>query len=160
MLAEAVWLTHHMSEACHVTWSACVCGPDPSHRVGVLCMGVVLHSDTAKQRFALGRLNSHFRNSKMWSRYSHDHVLTAAKLLSTASSHLALRLGLKRKCFFFVFVFFCCCLFVCFFFLSFSFLFVVVPSRPRPRRRTSGGFNNGVVPKPVPRRGTHVPTAA
>jgi len=43
---------------------------DPPHRVGVLCMGVILHSDTAKQRFAIGssvglvgRHNSHFRNS-------------------------------------------------------------------------------------------------
>jgi len=27
---------------------------DASHRVGVFCMGVIPHSDTAKQRFATG----------------------------------------------------------------------------------------------------------
>jgi len=34
--------------------SACICGPNPPHRVGVLCMEDISNSDTAKQRFAAG----------------------------------------------------------------------------------------------------------
>ena len=39
------------------------CGPGPPHRVGVLCMGVIPHSDIAKKRFAVRRPSFHFRNS-------------------------------------------------------------------------------------------------
>jgi len=39
-------------------WSACVCGPSPPYRVGVLCVGVRY---PAKQRFGVGRHNFHYR---------------------------------------------------------------------------------------------------
>jgi len=42
--------------------SACVCGPGPPHRVGVLCVGV---HHPAKQRFGGGRHNAHFKNSNV-----------------------------------------------------------------------------------------------
>ena len=57
-------------------------------------MGVILHSDTAKQRIAVGGHNFHFRNSNATClhQYSHDRMSpTVAELLSTASSHLILR---------------------------------------------------------------------
>jgi len=49
----------------------------PPHRVGVLCMGFILHSDTAKERFAVGRHNSRFKNSNatLYS-YISIHIIT------------------------------------------------------------------------------------
>jgi len=37
----------------------------PTSQGGVLCMGVIPHSDTAKQSFAVGRHDPHFRNSNV-----------------------------------------------------------------------------------------------
>ena len=72
----------------------------------------------AKQRFGVGRHNSHFKNPNLYqyslvsraspllhgsglaheTKYSHDRMSQLLlKLLSTASSHLALRLNLKIK---------------------------------------------------------------
>jgi len=66
-----------------------------------LCVGV---HHPAKQRFGVGRHNSHFRNSNFTystSAFKWSHVPTAAKLLCTTASHLALWLSLKKKnCFF------------------------------------------------------------
>jgi len=74
-------------------------GTSPTSQGGDLVHGVILHSDTAKQRF-VWQAQLTFQELKCYLVYTSIHtihVLTAAKLLSTTSSHLAPRLSLKKK---------------------------------------------------------------
>ena len=79
----------------------CMCSlwTQPAHRVEVLCTGIILHSDTAKQRLAVGRFTTPILGTQMLPKilYIYYHYLseTATELFITYCFPMALGTAIK-----------------------------------------------------------------
>ena len=69
----------------------------PAHRVEVLCTGIILHPDTAKQRLAFGRFTTLILGTQMLPSYYQYYMITCLKLLLNYYLLLPMPLGIAIK---------------------------------------------------------------